>query len=319
MTKKSEQSHSRYWRAYDEAYRRFRHLSYVTGIDVGLKFTDHKRTGRLCIRVHVKQKIRNGKFRKGERIPKTILGVPTDVLQANYVERWGQPGYIKFEPDRIKKHTVIRPGISLGDAFGSCGTLGLIVRDIEKPSVYGILTAAHVLPTHPGDPVFQPARFDNGYPSNKPIAKILRKHLPMDVAVAWLNTPIQFDVRQFGSNVRVVAPPPFSEYLSLSLIGKRVHKSGRTTAMTTGIVDGFGTYNTDAGTIQYGVHIIPLNGNPNNIEISYGGDSGAVWYDDHNRGIGVTVGGETSPHPAEEFAIAAALPPALHYLKVQIL
>ncbi len=102
-----------------------------------------------------------------------------------------------------------------------------------------------------------------------------------------------------------------------------LEKSGRTTGVTRGKVDGFGAY-----TIPYSVGertvegfkiISVLDGNPNNEEISSGGDSGSVWYSSTTQeGIGLHFAGETNPTPNEEHAIACHLPTVLTALNISL-
>jgi hypothetical protein len=52
----------------------------VTGVDVGYKYVDGKKTDELSIRVYVEEKKAEQDVPANERIPKTIKGVKTDVI-----------------------------------------------------------------------------------------------------------------------------------------------------------------------------------------------------------------------------------------------
>jgi hypothetical protein len=54
----------------------------VTGVDVGYKYVGGKKTDVLAIRVYVKKK---RDVPEKEAIPKMIQGVPTDVIERNFV------------------------------------------------------------------------------------------------------------------------------------------------------------------------------------------------------------------------------------------
>jgi hypothetical protein len=105
-----------------------------------------------------------------------------------------------------------------------------------------------------------------------------------------------------------------------------LEKSGRTTGVTQGKVEGIGVYpvpypdgskkNIEALRI---VSIIEKN--PNNEEISSGGDSGAIWYDPVTKeGVGLHFAGEPSSEaaPTEEYALACHLPSVLKALNVSL-
>jgi hypothetical protein len=303
------------WTAYNEAVSRYSKLPHVFAVDIGLKYKNRIRTAQPTIRFHVPSKKNKKDLLKSELLPASIKGVLTDVLEANYQKTW-QPGYYKLDPARLRKFKVIQPGISIGDDYSSCGTLGLIVRDKDTPGKLFALTAAHVIDGETGEEIYQPAGTDSQSLNNPSFGRILRRDFSQDVGLIQLKTGVKFIQNQYESNVIVAQAAPLSEFTNLSLINARVFKSGRTTGLTEGIIDGIGRY----GDLKYGVSIAPVDmNNPNNIEISYGGDSGAVWYDTRNYGIGVQVIGENDPHPSKERAIAVALPAVMHILNIDFL
>ena len=89
----------------------------------------------------------------------------------------------------------------------------------------------------------------------------------------------------------------------------RVSKSGRTTGVTEGLIDGVSLTTTlryRSGPVQTfndQIHIVPRPGAPPDDEISLGGDSGSVWIDDaNNRAVGLHFAGEVGAAP--EHAVA---------------
>lgn len=54
----------------------------VTGVDVGYKYVGGKKTDVIAIRVYVRRK-RN--VSEKEAIPKQICGIPTDVIESEFV------------------------------------------------------------------------------------------------------------------------------------------------------------------------------------------------------------------------------------------
>ena len=53
----------------------------ITGVDVGYKYKDGEKTGDLAIRVYVEKKKPLEELSKSERIPKTMNGIKTDVIE----------------------------------------------------------------------------------------------------------------------------------------------------------------------------------------------------------------------------------------------
>lgn len=55
----------------------------VTGVDIGLKIVNGKKTDVMAIRVYVDKKMED--VDENIKIPKEIRGVPTDVIQRKFV------------------------------------------------------------------------------------------------------------------------------------------------------------------------------------------------------------------------------------------
>ncbi len=124
----------------------------VIGVDLGIK----RRRGRLvagpCIRVHVERKITVQGLAKARMLPKSIEGVPVDVVEATFSLRQACPSSASGHRGYIDP---LVGGCSIG-RFGETqfGTLGAIAVDANGDT--GALTCAHVC--HDGDTVVQPHR-----------------------------------------------------------------------------------------------------------------------------------------------------------------
>ena len=123
-----------------------------------------------------------------------------------------------------------------------------------------------------------------------------------DAAIALINNVRPFDlgICDLGTVVRQVKDPS---------IGDVVVKSGRTTQVTKGRVDGTGRYFITYSVGRVGIDgfiIVPQDPqNPTDEEISQGGDSGSAWLiDGTDTMVGLHFAGETDPRPSEEHAIA---------------
>jgi hypothetical protein len=138
-----------------------------------------------------------------------------------------------------------------------------------------------------------------------------------DAAIALLTNTRPYDLR----------------ICDLGIIAKRIQdpkngdiivKSGRTTHVTKGRVDGTGRYFINYSVGRVGVDgfiIVPLDPkNPDDVEVSQGGDSGAVWIlDGSDTVVGLHFAGETDTRPSEEHAIACFASKVFSRLSISLL
>jgi hypothetical protein len=311
---------SKIQKAFEKALKRYGDRSYVTAVDVGVKYSCGEPTNVEAIRIHVRKKKPETALEAVEIFPKSIDDVPVDVIEAHYVPKI-YSNEAEMSLDRRFRFDIVQPGISVGHYRVSAGTIGLIVHDSNSGEPT-ILSNWHVLCgdefAKRGDPILQPGPHDGGFGKNDTIALLERSILNEngDAAIALLNNSRQWQYNQFGTNVTIVGTrnPRKDDVLT---------KSGRSTGITYGRVDGMGCYFLDYSVGRRGIHGFKIvsrkPGNPDNEEISSGGDSGSLWYDpDTNEGIGLHFAGETNPSPRAEHAIACFLPRVLSALKVTI-
>jgi len=286
----------------------------VTAVDVGYRIKNGQLTGELALRVHVERKLPDQELSKHERFnvkgtsPKTIGGVPVDVIEATYVPSQ-LPADVVVELDaidRTARSATLAGGISVGGQRIGYGTLGAIVWDRRDCSV-NILGNWHVLARDlaatPGEPIYQPGLGDGG--TRLDIVAMLnrfRLDQDMDAALARLNgsRPYSRDIVGLSPVAGIEAPR----------VGMRVIKSGRTSGVTEGIIDGVTfspklVYDNNVRNNFHGqIHIHPLPPWPNrDYEVAQRGDSGAVWMDAAtNRAVGLHFCSETNNAPQREFA-----------------
>jgi hypothetical protein len=283
----------------------------VTGVDIGHKYVDGVRTRDLVVRVHVRRKMPKSRLADGERVPASVLGIETDVLEARY------ESHSTGTPRPWERHSTVQPGISVGSAKAEAGTLGLIVYDAETGAPC-MLSAFHVLAGPFGaieDPITQPARIDQGRAPADTVATLLRFHRPGswgDAAVAKLNGQRPFAAEQLGSAARLtgLGPPTIDQVLE---------KCGRTTGVTRGRVEGTGTYYYAHAPYGIGGFRLSSDGfdDPERQDLSAVGDSGAVWYDPATGvGVGLHCAGESGSD--REFAIASYLSRVMKTLQVSL-
>jgi hypothetical protein len=312
-------SQSRLQEAYEKAYKAYMVRANVTGIDIGYKYINGEKTDNIVVRIHVKEKISESNLEASEILPKEIDGIPVDVIQAIY-----QPQiYIKSTFERRTRRDAIQPGLSISHPKVTAGTFGAVVYDnvTERPC---ILSNWHVLvgssDASPGDPILQPGSFDGGRLHRDRVGQLERSILERDgdAAIAFLDPASGRSVllAQFGTGVVLKSARMFT-------IGEILEKSGRTTGVTRGKVDGAGTYK-----VNYPVGEREIDGfklvsirvrNADDEEISLGGDSGSIWYDPVTKeGVGLHFAGETDASPIAEHALACHLPRVLVALDVSL-
>lgn len=228
-------------------------LPNVHNVDVGFEYADGSTTGRLALRVHVTEKKPTTELKRAERVPEEIDGTPVDVITYNPTPHIARTD--RFDP--------VRGGVQMmNTSKTSAGTLGMIVfdRDSLQPLA---LSNWHVMlrnPAMPADVMAQPSGADL-------MGGVLRYDKALDCAVCVLGGRTwSLDLYELGSASGQSEPR----------LGAKVIKSGLTTGVTWGVVDG-----VTATTFT----IVPDD--PAMPEISLGGDSGSVWI---NRSDSLAVG-----------------------------
>jgi hypothetical protein len=309
----------------------------VTAIDVGFKIKGKTLTDEIAIRVHVARKIPAAELSTSEvfnetgKTPKKIGGFPVDVIEATY----GPSGATASEPmalddaddaaiAALERTTAFDPligGISCGNPRVTAGTIGAIVFD-RRTCRPMILSNWHVLAgasaAAVGEGILQPGRVDGG---TQVVATLTRMRLDarMDAAVATLNGA--------RGHTRDILGLGTISGIDMATPGMLVVKSGRTTGITRGVVDGVSMNVSinygDPGVVAFAnqIRIVPRAPWPAvDYEVSMGGDSGSVWLNEgNNRAIGLHFAGETDPMPASENAICSPIGPIATELNFSLL
>jgi hypothetical protein len=281
----------------------------VTGVDIGPKYVSGERTRKKAVRIHVGQKLSSRQLTESERIPKQVLGIATDIVVGRY-RRHG------IAPNPSARFDPIQPGISVGNPKAEAGTLGLVVYD-DETGVPCLLGSFHVLAgpdAVEGDPITQPARFDQGSTSKDTIATLFRFFTPGpwgDAALARFNDTRHVVPEIFGTGVQI-------DQLDMPEPGMVVEKCGRTTGVARGRIEGLGTYfypGVEMGVT--GFRIVPLIDTPD-PDIAAPGDSGSVYYvPGTTTGIGLHCAGGIDPLLGE-VGIACSLSQVLLTLRASL-
>ena len=290
----------------------------VTSVGIGYKQVGGKPTKQLSIQFTVGKKAAPEALEAlgTERLPEMLvvdgIEVPTDVLERDY-EVHLRAQVAARKPDRKKRLDPISPGVSIAHIEVTAGTAGAVVYDARTGAPY-VLSNWHVLQGETGkvgDPISQPGSFDDNRVEQNLCGHLVRSHLGAagDCAIATIEgRQLVAEILDFKVAVDQIAEPA---------LGDKVMKSGRTTAVTHGVVArvhvttridyGGAVGSQDIG----GFEIQP---DPDNLdrdgEISMGGDSGAAWMK-VERGkptstmLGLHFAGETGDSPEHALACYA--------------
>lgn len=236
---------------------------------VGYSATAKRRLRRgkkpeTVIRIYV-EKLPKGKISPKLRLPRTIGGLPVDVMalgKLTSTETTGAQQLMNKGTDgHIEKYRPLKGGISVVHAKGGAGTLGYFLRDNtnppapKKPQWY-ILSCAHVLDVAGSlEETIQPSPNDEGQYPGDLVGKLTERVVnhQIDAAIAKIDT---------GAVAAIVDgdPPKTNKVVTEAMVrdqgifsshrsGILVQKSGRTTGCTWGwIIDGnlrTGEFNND--------------------------------------------------------------------------
>jgi hypothetical protein len=287
----------------------------VVATGVGYKITVGQKTSNLSIVCSVTHKVAESQLNSQDMVPKTLEGTPTDVVQTGIIHALQSP------TDRIRPAP---GGVSIGHKDITAGTLGCLVK---KNDQIFILSNNHVLANSNqaeiGDPILQPGPYDGGSYPDDHIAN-LEEFVPVQFIGLDSDCPFAIATASFlngiatllGSHIRMKAinqqaldnlvdaaiarplnPSDVSdEILEIGTIqgsaeaelGMTIKKSGRTTGLTTGVVE-----QVDVSVnVQYGEGKIALFTDQLMAgAMSQGGDSGSAVLDDTNRLVGLLFAG----------------------------
>jgi hypothetical protein len=289
----------------------------VVACGVGYKEVAGVRTDELCVIVSVVQKESRDVLAPENMIPRSLEGISTDVQET---------GVIRALQDHTARWRPAPGGVSCGHVDITAGTLGCLVT--RGGQIY-ILSNNHVLANsnqgQAGDPILQPGPHDGGTMADQiaTLADFVPINFGTDTATCPFATgmagALNWAAGLTGSQHRLQAIRQIAETnlvdaalaqpLSDDLVEKRileiglpqgvaegtlglqVHKSGRTTGLTSGEITqvdatvrvSYGIGNTATFTDQ-------LVAGP----MSSGGDSGSAVLDEQDRVIGLLFAGSSS-------------------------
>jgi len=209
----------------------------VTGVAVGYKYKDGKRTDEIAVCVFVEKKKKQ--VPQAEKVGPELDGVVTDVIERKFSLRVARR---KMEEVELMvdtgTYTPLKGGISIGPCrsvggYIFTGTLGAIVRDNSTNDPM-MLSNFHVMCIDngwsAGDNMCQPSRVDTGSCPSNVVGSLQRAALTnrVDGAVASISG------RTFDCSIVDIGNVAGTNTATL---GMAVRKRGRTTGLTHGTVD----------------------------------------------------------------------------------
>jgi hypothetical protein len=294
----------------------------VVATGVGYKITNGEKTPTLSVICSVANKVKATDLSPKDRVPETMDGIPTDVIQT------GRFRVFAVRTDRVRPAP---GGVSIGHRDITAGTLGCLVN---KNGVIHILSNNHVLANSnsasPGDAILQPGPHDGGKYPDDHIANLIDfvaisfssgggggGDTPSGCSLAnGVANVLNGIASMMGSDARLkaistqatdnlvdaaIARPlndsdVSEEILEIGTIAgtasgeldMAVKKSGRTTEFTTGVIEQVDvTVDVEYGTGRTARFTDQLVAGP----MSQGGDSGSAVLDTNNRLIGLLFAG----------------------------
>jgi len=286
----------------------------VVATGIGYKITAGKKTGELSIVCSVERKEPESKLMARDLLPKSVEGVPVDVVATGRIRVFSSPTG-RFRP--------ALGGVSIGHFEITAGTLGCLVKNGE---LY-ILSNNHVLANSndasTGDPILQPGPFDvgmnpadiiaelaefipisyNGSGSSCPVANSIADAYNLVASLTGSNTRFRAVTVQSAQNLvdaalaRPLNPADIQgDILGIGAIagtaegrlGMAVRKSGRTTGLTAGEIEQVEvTVNVSYGSDRIAQFRDQLVAGA----MSQGGDSGSAVLDNANNLVGLLFAG----------------------------
>lgn len=250
----------------------------VTGVDTGFKIIGGQRTDQIVIRVFVQEK---KNVPEAERIPQTINGVPTDVIQC--------------DPKLLNGFlNPVQGGLIIEDSNSKHGTGGMVVfnglRGVGQPM---LLTCHHVVAgidgrLRPGSAMFQPNPPNPPFPPDRRVGLVDRGLFNgvVDAAVVSINWP--------GISGQILDIGPIKG-VNQATLNMRVRKHGGTTNLTIGTVTGIDADLLLAGPtgVTRFTNQISIAGDPvTSPTFALPGDSGSVVINETGNVIGMVFAGD---------------------------
>jgi hypothetical protein len=307
--------------------------STVHAVGVGRKVVDGKTTNTLSIRLHVARKLPFSMLPKRARLPESIEGIPTDVIESPPAIIGARTRSAKTQAActkaRQKRQRPVLAGISVAHEDVTAGTIAYFCRSTKQgddPESVFILSNNHVLANvnlgKKGDAVTQPGPIDGGTEADDvaTLHRFVRIKLggrsenAVDCAIAEFLPDVRYQARlcEIGKLKGVMVG---SE-------GLKVCKHGRTTGYTEGTVTDelydalVGMSHEDPNEAALFVNQLRLEVTSPYQAIGLGGDSGSlVVAKKEKKAVGLYFAGPENG----QYGIANPIDKVLELLEIELL
>ncbi|HEU0146557.1 MAG TPA: hypothetical protein VFR21_06730 [Bradyrhizobium sp.] len=318
----------------------------VHSVGIGRKVVEGRPTSIMAVRLYVVQKLAPSLIPPRDRLPESINGIPTDVIESSpaflavrRVRALSKPGRradasvsaSAAEPacttNRQKNQRPLVAGISVAHRDVTAGTLGYFCQSRrlgDDPAKIYVLSNNHVLANVnkglPGDMVLQPGPVDGGTMADE-IGQLSRFH-QLDLS----GNPNKIDaaVAELKANVEWRAEICTIGTISGTQIGHegmKIRKHGRTTGYTEGTITDE-SYDTIVGmdhndpsvsaVFQSQLRIEPT---PPHSAIGRGGDSGSLVVTQSGKdAIGLYFAGP----PSGNYGVANRIEDVLSEMQIEL-
>lgn len=265
----------------------------IQGVGIGQKMTQGVPTGALALRVYVDRKRPLAEVENPVPATVSVADIPdvtTDVIEIGVVQ-------VELFTQRARP---VMPGCGIGHPDVTVGTLGAFARRPEDDGLY-FLSNSHVIADHGlaklDDPILQPATSDNGTAADQ--IGVLVDFVPFVYSTDGFPNLVDAALGRIEPGLahtatRVIGRAP-SGVTTRVRRGMHVRKVGRTTDLTTGIVQDVNFRLS----MQYKVSPTATQrvGFRDQIlctRFTQPGDSGALVLSSSNRAVGLHFAGSTS-------------------------
>lgn len=297
----------------------------VHAVGIGKKIVNGKATKTRAVRIYVAQKIDASLLSKKDRLPETIDGIPTDVIESS-------PAF--FTPacniNRKLKQRPVAGGISIAHKDVTAGTIAYFCRSIkagDNPNKIYVLSNNHVLANvnsgQIGDDLYQPGPADGGTPAANRAAK-LHRFVPMTLDGTTLN---KVDAAIGEVNTGVTIKRAMCQIGRITGTGQAVEdmavcKHGRTTGFTEGVVTDesidalVGMDHGDPSIVARFTNQMRIERIAPHSAIGKGGDSGSlVVHGETRKAVGLYFAGP----PSGVYGLANHIADVITELEIQLL
>lgn len=271
----------------------------VVGVGIGLKFVKGKAAGSHSLRFYVERKLPARAIPKEFMLPARIGKVATDVIETGAFR-----AFAAAHPEQAR-HRPAHPGSSVGFRFTGAmagyvmaGTFGALVQSNGKLC---ILSNNHVLANEnqltSGSPIFQPGLLDKNSPLKDQIAQLTKfvaitagGSNKVDCAIAEVLNKNRVSPVIMAKVGKLASGQPVG-----AAEGMNVHKTGRTTSYTQGVIRDISAdvkIKYDVGLVTFINQVIVVS---NRGSFSDAGDSGSLIVDRKSkRPVALLFAGSTT-------------------------